>query len=83
MDGVFRHACADRRLFLSNGCSGQSIPLYRVWFLFVSILFVLLMSLMYMHKWTKKSLIIVVINAVVAPSLVWLILAKLFAITLP
>ncbi|SBR45037.1 MULTISPECIES: tripartite tricarboxylate transporter TctB family protein [unclassified Halomonas] len=62
---------------------GNLFPYTGYGFLFVSILFVLLMSLMYMHKWTKKSLIIVVINAVVAPSLVWLILAKLFAITLP
>ncbi|MDR5860535.1 tripartite tricarboxylate transporter [Halomonas eurihalina] len=62
---------------------GNLFPYTGYGFLFVSMVFVLLMSLMYMHEWTKKGVIIVVINAIVAPSLVWFILAKLFKITLP
>lgn len=62
---------------------GNLFPYTGYGFLFVSIVFVLLMSLLYMHSWTKKSVIIVVINALVAPTIVWFVLAKLFTITLP
>lgn len=62
---------------------GDLFPYTGYGFLFVSMAFVLLMSLLYLHKWTKKALIIVVINAVVAPTLAWFVLAKLFTITLP
>ncbi|GGX96402.1 hypothetical protein GCM10007160_24980 [Litchfieldella qijiaojingensis] len=62
---------------------GNLFPYTGYGFLFVSMAFVLLMSLMYMHEWTKKAVTIVVINAVVAPGLAWFILAKLFNITLP
>lgn len=62
---------------------GNLFPYTGYGFLFVSIPFVFFMSLLYMHEKTKKTLIIAAINAVVAPSLVWFILAKLFAITLP
>ncbi|WP_043530338.1 tripartite tricarboxylate transporter TctB family protein [Litchfieldella xinjiangensis] len=62
---------------------GDMFPYTGYGFLFVSIPFVLLMSLLYAHEWTKKALIVICINAIVAPSLVWYILAKLFKITLP
>lgn len=62
---------------------GDLFPYTGYGFLFVSMAFVLVMSLMYLHEWTKKALIIVVINAIVAPTLVWFVLAKLFTITLP
>lgn len=62
---------------------GDLFPYTGYGFLFVSMAFVLLMSLLYLHEWTKKALIIVVINAVFAPSLAWFVLAKLFTITLP
>ncbi|MGP9500454.1 tripartite tricarboxylate transporter TctB family protein [Halomonas sp. 86] len=62
---------------------GDLFPYTGYGFLFVSIAFVLLMSLLYLHEWTKKALVIVVINAVVAPTLAWFVLAKLFTITLP
>lgn len=62
---------------------GNLFPYTGYGFLFVSMAFVLLMSLMYLHEWTKKAVIIAVINAVVAPSLAWFVLAKLFNITLP
>lgn len=62
---------------------GDLFPYTGYGFLFVSMAFVLLMSLLYLHEWTKKAFIIVVINAVVAPTLAWFVLAKLFTITLP
>lgn len=62
---------------------GDLFPYTGYGFLFVSMAFVLLMSLMYMHEWTKKAVTIAVINALVAPGLAWFILAKLFNITLP
>lgn len=62
---------------------GNMFPYTGYGFLFVSMPFVFFMSLMYMHEWTKRAVVIVLINAIVAPSLVWFILAKLFGITLP
>lgn len=62
---------------------GELFPYTGYGFLFVSVPFLLLMSLMYMHTWTRRKVITAVINAVVAPTLVWLILAKVFYITLP
>lgn len=62
---------------------GDMFPYTGYGFLFVSIPFVLLMSMMYLHEWTKKAVVIVLINAITAPSLAWFILAKLFNITLP
>lgn len=62
---------------------GDLFPYTGYGFLFVSMAFVLLMSLLYLHEWTRKSIIIVIVNAVVAPSLAWFVLAKLFTITLP
>ncbi|MFG6666139.1 tripartite tricarboxylate transporter TctB family protein [Halomonas sp. HNIBRBA4712] len=62
---------------------GDLFPYTGYGFLFVSMVFVLLMSLMYLHDWTKKKLIIVVINAIAAPTIAWFVLAKLFTITLP
>ncbi|MCB8887857.1 tripartite tricarboxylate transporter TctB family protein [Vreelandella malpeensis] len=62
---------------------GDLFPYTGYGFLFVSMAFVLCMSLLYLHDWTKKALVIVVVNAVVAPSLAWFVLAKLFTITLP
>ncbi|PMR71500.1 tripartite tricarboxylate transporter [Halomonas heilongjiangensis] len=62
---------------------GDMFPYTGYGFLFVSIPFVFLMSMMYLHEWTKKAVVIVLINAITAPSLAWFILAKLFNITLP
>ncbi|EPC01408.1 tripartite Tricarboxylate transporter (TTT) small transmembrane protein [Litchfieldella anticariensis FP35 = DSM 16096] len=62
---------------------GNLFPYTGYGFLFVSMAFVLLMSLLYMHERTRKNLGIAVVNAIVAPSLAWFVLAKLFNITLP
>ena len=62
---------------------GDKFPYTGYGFLIVSMAFVLLMSLLYLHDWTKKAITIVIITAIVAPSLAWFVLAKLFTITLP
>ncbi|MDQ7727746.1 tripartite tricarboxylate transporter TctB family protein [Halomonas sp. SpR8] len=62
---------------------GNMFPYTGYGFLIVSIVFLFLMSLLYLHDWRKKTITILVINAIVAPSLAWFILAKLFTITLP
>ncbi|WP_447042790.1 tripartite tricarboxylate transporter TctB family protein [Vreelandella sp. H-I2] len=62
---------------------GDMFPYTGYGFLIVSIAFVFLMSLLYLHDWTKKAITIVIVNAIVAPSLAWFVLAKLFTITLP
>ncbi|MDQ7734712.1 tripartite tricarboxylate transporter TctB family protein [Halomonas sp. SpR1] len=62
---------------------GNMFPYTGYGFLIVSIAFVFLMSLLYLHDWRKKTIVILVINAIVAPSLAWFVLAKLFTITLP
>ncbi|MGQ0333994.1 tripartite tricarboxylate transporter TctB family protein [Halomonas elongata] len=62
---------------------GNLFPYTGYGFLFVSMAFLFLMSLMYMHTRTQRKVITAAINALVAPSLAWFILAKLFQITLP
>lgn len=62
---------------------GNIFPYTGYGFLFVSMGFVFLMALLYMHEWTKKAVIIVSLTAIAAPSLAWFVLAKLFNITLP
>ncbi|WP_136252998.1 tripartite tricarboxylate transporter TctB family protein [Onishia niordana] len=62
---------------------GDLFPYTGYGFLFVSMVFIFLMSLMYMHTRTKRKVMTAAINAIVAPSLAWFILAKLFQITLP
>ena len=62
---------------------GDMFPYTGYGFLIVSIAFVFLMSLLYLHDWTKKAITIVIVNAIVAPSLAWFVFAKLFTITLP
>ncbi|MFC3282988.1 tripartite tricarboxylate transporter TctB family protein [Litchfieldella rifensis] len=62
---------------------GNLFPYTGYGFLFVSMAFVFLMSLLFMHERARKNLVIAVINAIVAPSLAWFVLAKLFNITLP
>lgn len=62
---------------------GDLFPYTGYGFLFVSMAFIFLMSLMFMHTRTKRKVMTAAINAIVAPSLAWFILAKLFQITLP
>ncbi|MCM2972216.1 tripartite tricarboxylate transporter TctB family protein [Larsenimonas suaedae] len=62
---------------------GDYFPYTGYGFLFTSIGFLFLMSLLYMHTRTKRKIIVAGINALLAPALAWVVFAKLFYITLP
>ena len=69
--------------FLLMDYVGTFFPNMGYGFLFVSIPFIFLLSLLYAHTLTRRKIVIVLVNAVVAPSIAWYVLAKLFNITLP
>ncbi|WP_110601284.1 MULTISPECIES: tripartite tricarboxylate transporter TctB family protein [Salinicola] len=52
-------------------------------FLIMSVLFVFLLSLLYVDRPTRRLWVILVLNALIAPTLAWYVLAQLFRITLP
>ena len=62
---------------------GQFWPNTGLGFLFVSIPFIFLLSLLYSHELTKHKLILIILNAAIAPSIAWYVLAQLFNISLP
>ncbi len=69
--------------FLLMNYVGAFFPNMGYGFLFVSMPYILLLSLLYVHDINKKKVIAIVCNAILAPSIAWLLLAKLFNITLP
>ncbi|MDR5904808.1 tripartite tricarboxylate transporter TctB family protein [Franzmannia qiaohouensis] len=62
---------------------GDMFPYTGYGFLYVSMVFVFLMSLLYMHEKTKKGVAIITAISIIAPALVWFVMAKVFYITLP
>lgn len=62
---------------------GQIIPNTGFGFWIMSVIFILCMSLLYMHRRTKKKMIIVLLNAIIAPTICWYILGYVFNLTLP
>jgi len=62
---------------------GQFWPNTGLGFLFVSIPFIFLLSLLYSHGITKRKLMAITLNAVLAPGIAWYVLAQLFNISLP
>lgn len=62
---------------------GQIIPNSGFGFWATSVIFILCMSLLYMHKYTTKKIIIVLLNALIAPTICWYILGYVFNLTLP
>ncbi|WP_251976304.1 tripartite tricarboxylate transporter TctB family protein [Salinicola avicenniae] len=52
-------------------------------FLIMSVVFVLSLSLLYLDRFTPRLLTIVILNALIAPTLAWYVLSQLFRITLP
>lgn len=69
--------------FYLMGVIGELFPYTGLGFLFTSIVFVFLMSLMFMGRKSRRKVITALVNAIVAPTLAWFILGKLFYITLP
>ncbi|WP_170149991.1 tripartite tricarboxylate transporter TctB family protein [Kushneria sinocarnis] len=69
--------------FIAMQALGQLWPYTGYGFLFGSMVFILLLSLLYLHERTRRNLSVIGLNAVIAPLMAWLILAGLFNITLP
>ncbi|WP_110677228.1 tripartite tricarboxylate transporter TctB family protein [Salinicola sp. RZ23] len=52
-------------------------------FLIMSVLFVFSLSLLYAERLSRRILLIITLNALIAPAIAWYVLAQLFRITLP
>lgn len=62
---------------------GAFFPNTGLGFLIMSIPYMFLLSLIYLHHRDKRHLIMISINSLVAPVTAWYVLARLFGITLP
>jgi hypothetical protein len=62
---------------------GDYFPNTGLGFLLMSIPYILALSLLYLHQRDPRHLLMAVLNAVVAPTIAWYVLARLFNITLP
>jgi putative tricarboxylic transport membrane protein len=62
---------------------GQQFPNTGYGFLFTSIPFIFLLSTVYAHQLDGKKLLIISLNAIIAPLCAWYVLGQLFSITLP
>lgn len=69
--------------FYTMDIVGQQFPNTGYGFLFTSVVFVFLLSLLYAHRWNSKTLLAITLNAVIAPLCAWYVLGQLFSITLP
>lgn len=62
---------------------GQQFPNTGYGFLFTSVGFIFLLSLLYADQLNRKTLLAITLNAVIAPLCAWYVLGQLFSITLP
>jgi hypothetical protein len=62
---------------------GRMFPYTGYGFLFMSVIFVFLLSLLYLSERTRRNYVIITINALVAPLVAWFVFARMFNITLP
>lgn len=62
---------------------GQLFPNTGMGFLLVSIPFMALLSFLYVHDLNRKTVLVILANAIIAPLVAWYVLAQLFFITLP
>ena len=69
--------------FFAMDAIGRALPNRGLGFLFASVPYVAAMSLLYLHGRSARALLIVAANAIIAPLFVWLVLSRLFNITLP
>jgi hypothetical protein len=69
--------------FITMDIVGRYYPNRGFGFLFMSIPFMFILSMMYSHEFSRSKIITIAVNSIVAPSLSWYILGKLFNITLP
>jgi len=69
--------------FLLMDYVGRFFPNTGLGFLFVSIPFIFVLSLLFAHRVDRRKLVAIGLNALIAPGVAWYVLAKLFNISLP
>lgn len=69
--------------FLSMDYVGNFFPNMGFGFLFMSMLFIFLLSLLTVHGLNRRKFLALSLNALIAPAVAWFILARLFNISLP
>lgn len=69
--------------FYLMGVVGDIFPNTGYGFLLVSIPFIFALSMLYVDKKSRRNMVIIAINSLVAPGLAWYVLSELFRITLP
>lgn len=62
---------------------GMVLPNMGLGFLLSSIPFVFLMSMLYCHEKTRRNVIIISTNALIAPTFVWVVLYHFFLVSMP
>lgn len=62
---------------------GTVLPNMGLGFLLGSIPFVFLMSMLYCHEKTRRNMAIIVANALIAPTFVWVVLYHFFLVSMP
>jgi putative tricarboxylic transport membrane protein len=69
--------------FLSMDVVGEIFPNQGLGFLIMSIPFLFVLSLLYVHGLTRRKLAVIGLTSLIAPSIAWHTLANLFNISLP
>ncbi len=69
--------------FVAMDYVGQLFPNTGLGFLFCSMAFIFALSLVYVHEVTRRVLLVITSNALIAPLAAWYVLGTLFNITLP
>lgn len=69
--------------FITMDAVGSLFPNMGFGFLFVSMPFMCILSLLYAHDIDRKKLLFISVNSILAPSIAWYILGNLFNISLP
>jgi len=69
--------------FLSMDYVGALFPNMGFGFLIMSMPFMLALSLLYVHNFNRKKIVVIALNSIIAPSIAWYVLGNLFNISLP
>ena len=69
--------------FLSMEYVGEFFPNMGLGFLFTSIPFIFVLSLLYVHGLGRRKFLALTLNALIAPTVAWFVLAQMMNISLP
>lgn len=69
--------------FLSMDYVGNFFPNMGLGFLLMSIPFMFLLSLLYVHNLDRRKFLLISLNSMISPGVAWYVLANLFNISLP